>query len=140
MLDNEPDTDNQPIPEQPSAESTAPQPRRRRAASRPAGPPSSAPDAPPIEPVEPAPEPEPAVADATSTVVLHDELERAFRHLTPEHRAVVVLTHLDDLSMQETAEALGIPVGTAKSRLHHALEKLRKMRMNLPDVKGDEQT
>ena len=68
---------------------------------------------------------EPAVADATSTVVLHDELERAFRHLTPEHRAVVVLTHLDDLSMQETAEALGIPVGTAKSRLHHALRGLR---------------
>ena len=68
---------------------------------------------------------EPAVADATSTVVLHDALERAFRRLTPEHRAVVVLTHVDDLSMQDAAAALGIPVGTAKSRLHHALRALR---------------
>lgn len=68
---------------------------------------------------------EPAIADATSTVVLHDALERAFRRLTPEHRAVVVLTHVDDLSMQDTAAALGIPVGTAKSRLHHALRALR---------------
>jgi RNA polymerase sigma-70 factor (ECF subfamily) len=58
-------------------------------------------------------------------VVLHDALERAFRRLTPEHRAVVVLTHVDDLSMQDTAAALGIPVGTAKSRLHHALRALR---------------
>jgi ribonuclease E len=77
MLDNEPDTDNQPTPEQPSAESPAPQPRRRRAASRPAGPPSSAPDAPPIEPVEPAPEPEPAVADAEVPVVKRATRKRA---------------------------------------------------------------
>jgi ribonuclease E len=58
MLDNEPDT-NQSTSE-PAAESAPPARRRRRAASRPAGPPSTAPDAPPIEPVtatEPAPEP-----------------------------------------------------------------------------------
>jgi DNA-directed RNA polymerase specialized sigma24 family protein len=37
------------------------------------------------------------------------------------------------------AALLGCSVGTVKSRLHHALEKLRKMKMNLPDPKGDQQ-
>src|SRR5215210_5281261 len=69
MLDNEPDTDNLSTPEQPSADSPAPPPRRRRAASRPAGPPSSAPDAPPIEPVGDVaePQPDPAATDAPAT-------------------------------------------------------------------------
>jgi DNA-directed RNA polymerase specialized sigma24 family protein len=37
------------------------------------------------------------------------------------------------------ARVLGCPLGTVKSRLHHALEKLRKIRMNLPDSTGDKQ-
>jgi DNA-directed RNA polymerase specialized sigma24 family protein len=37
------------------------------------------------------------------------------------------------------AAILGCSVGTVKSRLHHALEKLRKMKMNLPDMKGHSQ-
>jgi DNA-directed RNA polymerase specialized sigma24 family protein len=37
------------------------------------------------------------------------------------------------------ALVLGCPVGTVKSRLHHALEKLRKTKMNLPQTKGDKQ-
>src|SRR5215213_7253693 len=49
MLDNEPDSNQQSTPEQPAAEPAPRAPRRRRAASRPAGPPSSAPEAPPIE-------------------------------------------------------------------------------------------
>ena len=63
MLDNEPDTD-QPTTEQPAAEANPPAKRRRRAASRPAGPPSTAPDAPPIEhtAVEPATEQPPEAA------------------------------------------------------------------------------
>ena len=56
MLDNEPDNHTQESPEQP----VAPVVRRRRAASRPAGPPSSAPDAPPIEHSAPVDEPVPA--------------------------------------------------------------------------------
>lgn len=68
---------------------------------------------------------DPWLPDASSDVVLRDALERAFRRLTPEHRAVVVLTHLDGLSTRETAEALGLPDGTVKSRLHHALRALR---------------
>src|SRR5918997_6732021 len=67
MLDNEPDTDNPSTSEQPLADTPAtPQPRRRRAASRPAGPPSSDPDAPPIEPVGEAPEAAAAAAEPTS--------------------------------------------------------------------------
>lgn len=63
--------------------------------------------------------------DASDGVALRDALERAFRRLTPEHRAVVVLTHYEDLSILEVADALRIPPGTVKSRLHHALRAMR---------------
>jgi RNA polymerase sigma-70 factor, ECF subfamily len=43
----------------------------------------------------------------------------------PAQRAVVVLHYYLDLTLPETAAALGIPVGTAKSRLHHATRALR---------------
>ena len=67
----------------------------------------------------------PSVDDETAAVLHRDALERAFARLTAEQRAVVVLTHVDDLSNREVAEALGIPIGTVKSRLHHALRALR---------------
>jgi len=54
-----------------------------------------------------------------------DELERAFRRLTLEQRAVIVFHHYLDLPLPEVAIRLGIPVGTAKSRLHHARAALR---------------
>ena len=66
-----------------------------------------------------------ATSDVGGEVARRDALERAFRRLSPEHRAVVVLTHLEDLSTRETAAVLGIPPGTVKSRLHHALRGLR---------------
>ena len=49
----------------------------------------------------------------------------AFRHLSIEHRAVVVLHHYLDLPLDRVAELLGIPVGTAYSRLHYAMRGLR---------------
>jgi RNA polymerase sigma-70 factor (ECF subfamily) len=54
-----------------------------------------------------------------------DQLERALRRLTVEQRAVLVFHHYLGLSISEVAERLGIPVGTAKSRMHHATAALR---------------
>lgn len=54
-----------------------------------------------------------------------DQLERAFRRLTIEQRSVLVFRHVLDLPLPEVATRLGIPLGTAKSRLHHATEALR---------------
>jgi RNA polymerase sigma-70 factor (ECF subfamily) len=63
--------------------------------------------------------------DVASTVVARDELEVAFRQLSPEHRAVVVLHHHLGYQLTEIAETLRIPAGTARSRLHHAVRQLR---------------
>lgn len=54
-----------------------------------------------------------------------DQLDRAFRRLTLEQRAVLVFHHYLDLPVLEVADRLGIPVGTVKSRLHHAVAALR---------------
>ena len=63
--------------------------------------------------------------DDLSSVVDRDQLERGFRRLSIDHRAVVVLHHYLDLPLDRVAEILGIPVGTAHSRLHHAMRGLR---------------
>jgi RNA polymerase sigma-70 factor (ECF subfamily) len=54
-----------------------------------------------------------------------DLLERAFRRLTVEQRAVLAFHHYLGLTISEVAERTGLPVGTAKSRLHHATRALR---------------
>jgi RNA polymerase sigma-70 factor (ECF subfamily) len=58
-------------------------------------------------------------------VVERDAIERAFRRLTLEQRAVLVFRHYLGLSLEEVADRLAIPVGTAKSRLFHATAALR---------------
>ena len=68
---------------------------------------------------------EPAAAEGLSSVVDRDQLERGFRRLSIDHRAVVVLHHYLDLPLDEVAETLGVPVGTVRSRLHHAMRGLR---------------
>lgn len=68
---------------------------------------------------------EPAQADGSSTVIDRDQLERGFRRLSIDHRAVVVLHHYLDWPLERVADALGIPPGTARSRLHHAMRGLR---------------
>ena len=60
-----------------------------------------------------------------SSVVDRDQLERGFRRLSIDHRAVVVLHHYLDLPLDAVAEVLGVPVGTVRSRLHHAMRGLR---------------
>ena len=60
--------------------------------------------------------------------VLREELRRVVRQaiatLPPPHRVVVHLRQSEGLSYQEIAEVLGIPLGTVRSRLHYAMEKL----------------
>lgn len=68
---------------------------------------------------------EPVQPDAVSRVVDRDQLERGFRRLSIDHRAVVVLHHYLDLPLDQIASSLGIPVGTARSRLHYAMRALR---------------
>jgi RNA polymerase sigma-70 factor (ECF subfamily) len=63
--------------------------------------------------------------DGLGSVVDRDQLERGFRHLSIDHRAVVVLHHYLDKPLDEVARILEIPVGTAHSRLHHAMRALR---------------
>lgn len=66
-----------------------------------------------------------ATADGASGRAEQDALRRALDRLKPEHRAVVVLRHLEDLSIAEIAARTGEREGTVKSRLHYALRELR---------------
>jgi RNA polymerase sigma-70 factor (ECF subfamily) len=67
----------------------------------------------------------PQVEDGTRQVADRDELERGFRRLPPEQRAILVLHHYIGLSLIEVAETLDIPTGTARSRLHYAHRAMR---------------
>jgi RNA polymerase sigma-70 factor (ECF subfamily) len=68
---------------------------------------------------------EPMVIDGTSAVVDRDQLERAFRRLSLNHRTVVVLHHYLDLPLERVADIVGAPLGTVGSRLHYATRQLR---------------
>ena len=68
---------------------------------------------------------EPSVPDEAGALAVREQLDRGFRRLTIDHRAVIVLRLYLGLSLDETASTLGIPVGTAKSRLHYATEAMR---------------
>ena len=68
---------------------------------------------------------EPTVGDGSDDLAEREELQHAFRSLSIDHRTIVVLHHYLGLSVAEAAESLGIPPGTAKSRLHYAIEALR---------------
>jgi RNA polymerase sigma-70 factor (ECF subfamily) len=73
-----------------------------------------------LSPVSP-----PMVGDQTSLVADRDELERGFRRLNTDQRAVLVLHYFAGMSVPELAAALDIPLGTAQSRLGRALAGLR---------------
>jgi RNA polymerase sigma factor (sigma-70 family) len=64
-------------------------------------------------------------ADGTGRLVTRDAIDRAFVRLEPDHQIVVALRFYRDLTVDEMARRLGIPTGTVKSRLHHALRRLR---------------
>jgi RNA polymerase sigma-70 factor, ECF subfamily len=66
-----------------------------------------------------------SISDGSASLADRDAIERGFRRLDPEQRAIVVLTLYLGLSIPEAADVLSVPQGTAKSRLHRALAKLR---------------
>lgn len=68
---------------------------------------------------------EPAGHDELHAVEDIDELEHSFRRLSLEHRAVIALRYLLDLSIEQMAEVLDVPGGTVSSRLHRAMNELR---------------
>jgi RNA polymerase sigma-70 factor, ECF subfamily len=67
----------------------------------------------------------PSTADFSRGVVERDLLDRALRAIEPDWRAIVVLHFYLGMPMPEIAGTLGIPLGTAKSRLHRAIGVLR---------------
>jgi RNA polymerase sigma-70 factor (ECF subfamily) len=69
--------------------------------------------------------PEVAMADGAAGRAEREALRRALEQLTPEHRIVVVLRHLEGYSTAEIAARTGEREGTVKSRLHYALRELR---------------
>jgi len=66
-----------------------------------------------------------AIDDPGLHIADRDQVERALAHLDPGHRAVVVAHYFLGQPLPEVAAALGIPLGTAKSRLHRALASMR---------------
>lgn len=66
-----------------------------------------------------------SVDDPAPSLADRDQIERGFRRLRPEHRAAIVLQFYLGLSTRETADALGVPEGTVKSRTHFATRELR---------------
>jgi RNA polymerase sigma-70 factor, ECF subfamily len=67
----------------------------------------------------------PAAPDELLTIADRDLLDRGFRRLPPEQRAILVLHHFLGYAPSEIAETLGIPPGTARSRLFHAHRAMR---------------
>jgi RNA polymerase sigma-70 factor (ECF subfamily) len=54
-------------------------------------------------------------------------IQRGLSRLSPEHRAVLVLKDMEGQKYEEMAEALGVPIGTIRSRLHRARLELREV-------------
>ena len=67
-----------------------------------------------------APEP-----DETGRMLDRDQLDRGFRRLDVDHRAVIVLYYYLGLRPEEAADVLGLPPGTVRSRLHRAMQQMR---------------
>ena len=68
---------------------------------------------------------EPVAFDEIGPVADRELLDRGFRALSVEQRSVLVLRHLVGLPLDEVAETLDIPAGTARSRLYRAIQTMR---------------
>jgi RNA polymerase sigma-70 factor (ECF subfamily) len=75
----------------------------------------------------------PSPAEVATQNEIFDQLRQHVERLPDKHRQIISLRFFEDASLPDMATVLGCSVGTVKSRLHHALEKLRKMKMNLSE-------
>ena len=66
-----------------------------------------------------------AIEDPAMDLAGRDELERGFRRLDVDQRAVLVMHYYLGFSLDEAAAALGVPQGTVRSRLHRAIRSMR---------------
>jgi RNA polymerase sigma-70 factor, ECF subfamily len=73
--------------------------------------------------------------DAIGSVDDRLVLDAAFDRLSPDHRVVLALRYYGDRTVDQIAELLGIPVGTVKSRLHVAVERMREALATLEDTR-----
>lgn len=78
--------------------------------------------------LERLPDNQPSSLEALAQTETDARLRAAVDLLPEKHRQVVLLRFFEDASLPEISAALGLSVGTVKSRLHHALGKLRRMR------------
>ncbi len=78
-----------------------------------------------VRPLVNAATPDVALTDGATSRAEREVLRRALDRLTPEHRLVVVLRHLEGYPISEIATRIGEREGTVKSRLHYALRELR---------------
>jgi RNA polymerase sigma-70 factor, ECF subfamily len=78
----------------------------------------------PIE-VELLPVDGPVIGDISSIVADREVLDAALKGLRPEWRAVVVLHYYLGMPLPDVASALGVPIGTVKSRHHRSLQQMR---------------
>ncbi len=80
-----------------------------------------------VPPTDMTPGDMPISRDASSQVIARDQLSRALQRLSMEHRAVLVLRYLMDLSPEEIGDSLDIPRRTVYSRLQRALADVRSV-------------
>jgi RNA polymerase sigma-70 factor, ECF subfamily len=86
---------------------------------------------------ENVPSPEPSPAEDAARNENSALMRECVARLPEKHRRIILLRFFEDASLPDMARVLGCPVGTVKSRLHHALEKLRKIKMNVREMGGD---
>ena len=78
-----------------------------------------------LEMTEPVSDPQPGPAESMEKQEIREHVQRALNNLTSDDATVILLRDLQDVSYEEVAQLLEIPVGTVKSRLHRARQALK---------------
>lgn len=82
---------------------------------------------------ENVPSSDPSPAEDAARNEASARMRECIERLPEKHRQILLLRFFEDASLPDMAQVLGCPVGTVKSRLYHALEKLREMKVNLSE-------